>query len=104
MFIISLKYKKNLSEVDKFVPPHIEFLKEKYSKKIFLASGRKVPRDGGIIIARANSKDELMNELKDDPFHINSIADYEIIEFVPSMTCAELDFLKERPKPTETVA
>jgi len=95
MFIVSLTYKKDLSEVDKFIEPHIEFLKEKYLKKIFLASGRKIPRTGGILLARTKSKAELLNELKDDPFYINDIAEYNIIEFVPSMTCKELEFLKE---------
>ena len=96
MFIVSLTYKKDLSEVDKFIKPHIEFLKDKYSKNIFLASGRKVPRTGGIILAAAKNKNELMEELKDDPFYINEIADYDIIEFVPSMTCKKLEYLKEQ--------
>ncbi len=96
MFIVSLTYKKDLSEVDKFIKPHIEFLKDKYSKNIFLASGRKIPRTGGIILATAKNKKDLMKELKDDPFFINEIADYDITEFVPSMTCKELGFLKEQ--------
>ena len=96
MFIVSLTYKKDLSEVDKFIEPHIKFLKEKYEKNVFLASGRKVPRTGGIILATANNQEELMRELEDDPFYINEIAEYSITEFVPSMTCENLEFLKEQ--------
>ncbi len=95
MFIVSLTYKKDLSEVDKFIEAHVKFLKEKYAKNIFLASGRKIPRTGGVILAKAKSKKELLSELKDDPFYINEVADYDIIEFVPSMTCKELEFIKE---------
>jgi uncharacterized protein YciI len=95
MFIVSLTYKKDLLEVDKFIEAHVKFLKEKYAKNIFLASGRKIPRTGGVILARAKSKEELLSELKGDPFYINEVADYDIIEFVPSMTCKELEFIKE---------
>ncbi len=95
MFVVSLTYKKELSEVEKFIEPHIEFLKEKYAKNIFLASGRKVPRTGGVILAMAESRGQLLEELKDDPFYINGIANYDIIEFVPSMTCKEFEFCIE---------
>lgn len=94
MFIISLTYKVPTSVVDEHLAAHVEFLKEQYAKGNFLASGRKVPRTGGIILSNIPSKDEVEKVIAKDPFNQNGVADYDIVEFVPSMTCQQLDFLK----------
>jgi uncharacterized protein YciI len=49
MFIINLKYKVELTQIDQFLNEHIEFLNAQYESGNFLASGRKEPRTGGII-------------------------------------------------------
>lgn len=61
----------------------------------FLASGHKVPRDGGIILTRAISREEIEAIIALDPFHRCSVADYQITEFCPTMTIEELAFLRE---------
>lgn len=95
MYILSITYKVPLDQIDKYLNAHVEYLKEQYAVGIFLASGRKVPRDGGIILAKAANKDELMKVLEKDPFNQNNLADYQITEFIPSMTCDELASIKE---------
>ena len=50
MFIFSLTYVKPLSEVERLLPAHIQFLDEHYKKHLFMCSGRKIPRTGGIIL------------------------------------------------------
>ncbi|PZX93130.1 GTP cyclohydrolase [Flavobacterium aquariorum] len=84
MFIISLSYKKDISEVEKFIDPHIQFLDKYYSEKKFIFSGRKNPRTGGIILARNVNRDSLQEIIKQDPFYQNEIADYEITEVNPT--------------------
>ncbi|MBY0413759.1 MAG: YciI family protein, partial [Bdellovibrionales bacterium] len=69
MFIIELTYKKAMSEADKFLEAHRTFLDLQYAKGIFIASGPKNPRDGGIILAREMARSELDEILKDDPFY-----------------------------------
>ncbi|WP_075343395.1 YciI family protein [Tenacibaculum agarivorans] len=95
MFIINLTYKTELKTVDHFIDDHIEFLNEQYQLGSFLASGRKVPRTGGIILSNVTPQLELEKILEKDPFHKNGLANYELIEFVPSKTCDELKFLME---------
>ena len=95
MFIVSVNYIKPLGQIDSLLEEHIEFLKVQYEKKVFIFSGRKVPRTGGIIIAKANSREELHVILEHDPFSKNGVAEYEITEFVPSMTLPEFADLKE---------
>lgn len=91
MFIINLTYKTELEKVDQFLKDHIEFLNEQYELEHFLASGRKIPRTGGIILS--NIESELEKIIEKDPFKKNGVADYELTEFVPSKTCDELKFL-----------
>lgn len=96
MFVISVTYQKPLEEVDAHLEAHIKFLKENYAKGFFLASGRQIPRTGGIILALASSKAEVEALIKHDPFYIHDVATYAITEFTPSMTSPELAFLANR--------
>ncbi|WP_299603211.1 YciI family protein [uncultured Aquimarina sp.] len=93
MFIINLTYIVELKKVDQFLNDHVEFLNEQYALGNFLASGRKVPRTGGIILSNVASKSELENIISKDPFHKNDLANYELIEFIPSKTSKALQFL-----------
>ena len=95
MFIISLNYIKSLEEIDSFLDEHVIFLKKQYKENNFIASGRKVPRTGGIILSKLDNIEDLEKVLNQDPFKINNIAHYEIQEFVPSMTSVEFINLKE---------
>ncbi|MCC8398942.1 MAG: YciI family protein [Rickettsia endosymbiont of Labidopullus appendiculatus] len=84
MFIINLTYKTNLAVVEKFLVSHIKFLDNYYSKGYFITSGPKNPRTGGIILANIKEKEQVDSIIKEDPFYINNIADYEIIDFTPT--------------------
>ena len=95
MFIVSLTYVGPLEEVDAHLDAHVAFLKKEYADGHFVASGRKVPRTGGIILSNVPTRDALEVILYRDPFHINNLAKYEIIEFVPSMTAEGFEALQE---------
>lgn len=93
MFIVSLTYVVEMSEIDKHLNNHIEYLEKHYSKGVFLVSGRKIPRTGGVILARAETREALEQVLSKDPFKIYGLANYDVTEFVPSKTSRELEFL-----------
>lgn len=84
MFIISLTYKSSIENIELLIPSHNTFLEKNYHAGRFIASGRKEPRTGGIIIANAESRTELEQIIREDPFYIHQVADYEITEFIPS--------------------
>ncbi|SDA70751.1 YciI family protein [Mesorhizobium qingshengii] len=94
MFIVSLNYKVPLTEIDRLQAAHVEWLKACYAEGIFVASGPKKPRTGGIIIARG-SRDVLDARLTADPFAKAGAADYDVTEFVARMTAAGLDTFRE---------
>lgn len=95
MFIVLLTYKKSLAEVDKHIQAHIAYLEKYYAQGKFIASGRKVPRTGGVILANTATRNELTQILDEDPFHYADIARYEVIEFVPTMAADGFEKLKE---------
>ena len=81
MFIIELTYKVPTAEIDAQMAPHIAYLEKYYHSGHFLASGRKEPRDGGLIFAKASSRKRVEEIIAEDPFNINGLSDYRIIEF-----------------------
>lgn len=84
MFIISLTYKVPIENVEQHIPEHNSFLQKYYSAGLFIASGRKEPRTGGVIVCNASSKNEVEKIITEDPFHIHQVADYDITEFIPT--------------------
>ena len=84
LFVVILTYKVSLEKIDLFKSKHIEFLEIYYAMNIFIVSGPRVPRNGGLILAQCDSKDALQQILQKDPFAINNLATYEIIEFSPT--------------------
>ena len=84
MFIVSLSYKKDISEVEQHLQSHIHFLDRYYSEKKFVFSGRKNPRTGGVILVRNVDEKALQEIISQDPFFRNGIADYEITEVIPT--------------------
>lgn len=82
-----------MSQIDKYLDAHIEYLDRNYERGVFIASGRKVPRSGGIILAKARTRSELEEILNDDPFKIHNLADYELTEFVPTKAATEFSSL-----------
>ncbi|BDW91083.1 MAG: hypothetical protein CMO07_12720 [Thalassospira sp.] len=93
MFVVSLNYKVPLEQVDAHIEDHIAWLKQAYAKGMFLASGRKIPRDGGVILAKGD-RAALEDELTRDPFHQHDLADYHITEFDPVMVADGLEALQ----------
>lgn len=90
MFIIDLQYIAPLESIDASMKPHMAFLKKYYDNKTFIASGRKIPRTGGIILALAESREKMEEIINEDPFVKNKLAKYTITEFQTSQLSSEL--------------
>ena len=93
MYLISLTYKVPTEEVDPHMENHISFLNDQYAKGIFLLSGRKIPRTGGIILAKCDSREKIEEIVRQDPFYQHRIVDIDIIEFNASTAAKGLESL-----------
>jgi uncharacterized protein YciI len=87
MFIIELTYVRELAQIDGHMAEHVAFLNKHYASGHFLVSGRKIPRDGGIIVALGESREEIEAIVREDPFHRHGLAEFRLIEFRASQ-CA----------------
>lgn len=91
MFIVLLTYVKPLELVDQHMKAHMAFVKSCYRDRLFITSGRRTPRTGGVILARATSKAALTSVMERDPFVTEGLATYEIIEFKTSQFDKEFE-------------
>src|SRR5436309_459552 len=96
MFVIELIYKADLAEIDASMAAHVVFLKKYYAAGNFLVSGRKIPRDGGIILAVADSRQDIEAIIEEDPFYKKGLADVRIIEFRASQRANDIQRRMEK--------
>ncbi|HEY7629114.1 MAG TPA: YciI family protein [Thermoleophilaceae bacterium] len=90
MFLIVLTYVKPLEEVDKLLDDHLAYLDRHYAEGRFLLSGARVPRNGGVILSRGDSKEELDVVVATDPLISEGVATYELLQFQPGRRAKEL--------------
>ena len=90
MFIVELIYKADLAKIDAHMAAHVAFLKKYYASGHFLVSGRKIPRDGGIILAVGKDRDQIQTIVEEDPFCKLGLADFRIIEFRASQRADDI--------------
>jgi uncharacterized protein YciI len=90
MFVIELIYKATLADIDANMTAHVRFLKKYYASGNFLISGRKIPRDGGIIVAVGESRDEIEAIAREDPFCRRGLAEFRVIEFRASQRADDI--------------
>lgn len=93
MFILSLTYIAPLEDADKHMEAHMAWVKAGYEQGRFIASGRKIPRTGGVVLARGD-RAELEAMCAADPFTIHKIAEYEITEIAFTTVAAGFENLK----------
>ena len=86
MFVLLLTYVKPLAEVDALMRDHMAWLNEHYDAGRFLVSGRRIPRTGGVIVARGDDRGAIEALAASDPFVSGGVATCEVIQFRASQT------------------
>jgi uncharacterized protein YciI len=84
MFVVIMTYVKPAEQVDSLLCAHQQFVQLGFDAGMFLLWGQRHPKQGSVILANAASREVLMAVLHQDPFYIYGLADYQVIEFLPS--------------------
>ncbi|WAC73521.1 GTP cyclohydrolase [Roseateles sp. SL47] len=73
-----------IDAVERLLEEHRAFGDRPFASGRFIASGAQVPRVGGVILARGLSHQQLDEVLAEAPFHCERVADYQVVEFIPT--------------------
>ena len=84
VYVLTLTYTAPLDRIDALLPAHRRWLDEHYAAGTFLASGPRIPRNGGVILARGRSGGDVAALVREDPFARAGAAEYAVVEFVPN--------------------
>ncbi|MFE2247327.1 YciI family protein [Streptomyces lavendulae] len=95
MFVMELTYIAPVESVEEEMDAHLAWLDGYYASGVFLASGRKVPRDGGVILATGVSRAEVERIAAEDPFAVAGVCAYRITEFIATKTSSHLAEVRE---------
>jgi uncharacterized protein YciI len=91
MFVLLLTYIRPLDEVDALMREHVAWLDRHFDAGRFVVSGRRIPRTGGVIVARGEDRDEIEAIVASDPFVSAGVATCEVIQFRASQTADDFD-------------
>ena len=90
MFVIELRYTADLAQIDAHMKAHVAFLGRHYAAGRFVVSGRKIPREGGIIVATGGTREEIETLMREDPFVVRGLAEVRVVEFRASQRAPDL--------------
>lgn len=99
MFVMELTYTAPLERVEPLLEAHVGWLDALYEEGVVIASGRKKPRDGGILLAVGGDRARIEKIAATDPFVAGAVCTYRITEFVANRTAPELAAYREQPQP-----
>ena len=87
--LILITYVAPLDAVDRHMKAHLAWLERGYDERLFLMSGRRNPRTGGVIVSRGHQA-EVEALAASDPFVTSGVATIEVVEFNASWAADEV--------------
>lgn len=82
-FIVDIDYRVPLERIEQAAPAHRRYLQTGVEAGLVLLAGPRQPRDGGVIVVRADSLATVEAFFSSDPYLREQLADYRYREFLP---------------------
>ncbi|MFE0023276.1 YciI family protein [Amycolatopsis sp. NPDC059021] len=95
MYIALLRYTAPTEEVDYALPDHSAWLRKQFARGLFLVSGKGTGNADQVILTRPLHRGKLDAVLATDPFVLQRLARYDVIEFSATRTAQELLAINE---------
>lgn len=80
-FIVLLRYTAPVEQVDLLLDEHVAWLREQHAAGHLVGWGRMVPREGGVLLAKGESRAAVQALAESDPFMIGGVAEVQVIEW-----------------------
>ncbi|WP_328332759.1 YciI family protein [Kribbella sp. NBC_00382] len=97
MFVLELTYTAPLARADELMADHLSWVRGQFDAGVFVASGRKEPRDGGVIIAVGDDRAAMEELVAGDPFAVAGICEYRVTRFLATNVASALEPYREKP-------
>lgn len=94
LFLIDVRFIAPIEEVNALLADHLAWLEEHTAKGMFFAWGPKDPRNGGFILAKAESRSELEALVLEDPYLIGKVATSTVIGWKPRFAAPQFEGLR----------
>ncbi|MFF2146735.1 YciI family protein [Kitasatospora sp. NPDC058190] len=92
-----MTYTAGLGRIDEVLPRYVEWLRGRFGVGVFLAAGREVRREGGVILAAGQDRAAIEALAATDPFAREGLAEYRVTQFAVGFTASDLDGCREQP-------
>ncbi|MGF1741917.1 hypothetical protein L4C34_12720 [Vibrio profundum] len=94
MYTLIVDLIKPVDEVNKLAKEHGVWVKQQVDRGIFLLAGPKRSGLGGVTLTKSMDKGQLKTLLASDPYLIEDVAEYQIIDFDCKLTAHSLSKLQ----------
>jgi uncharacterized protein YciI len=91
-FIVTINFNVPFEQLGEAVPRHRAFLRRGYDQGLLLMSGPRMPRTGGLAVARADTHEAIVGFFAEDPYKLEGLATHVFVEFEPVLAQS---FLRE---------
>ena len=95
LFVVILRYLVDITVINEHRPQHLDFLKKHSESGKIILSGRQTPLTGGVIVIKADFRNDVVNIMKEDPFIELQLAEINIFEFEPNALDGLRNFLSK---------
>ncbi|MEV2274526.1 YciI family protein [Nocardiopsis sp. NPDC049922] len=95
MYIALLRFSANEAAAADHMAAHQDWIRQGVEDGVFLLVGSIQTGQGGVLLAKGGTLEELQARVAQDPFVVHDVVTAEIVQIAPNVTDPRLAFLKD---------
>jgi uncharacterized protein YciI len=94
MYLITITYTQPLEAVERVLEAHRQYLRDAPLASRIVMTGRRRPATGGLVVLRADRLEDVEAFVQADPYFIENVAAFDIVEFDVAQVASGLELLR----------